>query len=204
MSQGTRDLRKKAPHCVPTQPREKRGSQFLRRPQGRRACLLLQERGWDLGSFWKYDDPLPSQDRLGSLRALKALRGLAPSLSRLFRALHLSQPTGPAPLLGPRLHFPLGSSFGLRLSGHQLWQARLFPSASATPQHVRWSFPTHLQPEMSCLPRDLYHCLLAWIAIYDSHPWGPVWRPPCYSQISVQQSGILMPRRGFGWPSPSM
>lgn len=122
MSQGTRDLRKKAPHCVPTQPREKRGSQFLRRPQGRRACLLLQERGWDLGSFWKYDDPLPSQDRLGSLRALKALRGLAPSLSRLFRALHLSQPTGPAPLLGPLTAFP---------SGEQLWPPPVWPPALA-------------------------------------------------------------------------
>lgn len=40
----------------PTQPREKRGSQFLGRPQGLHACLLLI----------KYNAPLPSQDSRGS------------------------------------------------------------------------------------------------------------------------------------------
>lgn len=71
MSQGTRDLRKKAPHCVPLSAKGEEGQ-----PPGLGPAHCY--RGGTSGSFWKYNDPLPSQDHLGSLLALKALRGLAP------------------------------------------------------------------------------------------------------------------------------
>lgn len=100
-----RHLRKKAPTVFPTQPREKRGSQFLRRPQGLHAasCSL---------------NIMPPCHP----RTVVALSGLAPSLSRLFSALCLSQPTGPVPLLGPLTALP---------SGEQLWPPPVCPPALA-------------------------------------------------------------------------
>lgn len=92
MSQGTRDPRKKPPHCcVPYpakgeegQPAPEKAPCPLGLPRDPKAHQLLQERGGALGSFWKYNDPLSYQDSLGSILVLKALSGLAPSLYRLF------------------------------------------------------------------------------------------------------------------------
>lgn len=100
------------PLCSPLS-QGRRGAASSSWPPGPAYCY--RRGGGTSDSFWKYNDPLPSQGSLGSPLALKALSSLAPSLSRLFRDLYLPQPTGPAPLLGPLgpLQSLLGFSLGL-------------------------------------------------------------------------------------------
>lgn len=52
-------------------------------PETPRPTNCCRRGGRALGSFWKYSVPLAYQDSLGSIPVLKALSGLAPSLSRL-------------------------------------------------------------------------------------------------------------------------
>lgn len=103
---GPHESEEKGPHCVPHSAKGEEGS------PGACGPAYCSREGVGPRQLLEIHCPLPPQDRLGSLLALKALSGLGPSLSRLFRAPHLSQPTGPAPCWGPDCISLWGAALG--------------------------------------------------------------------------------------------